>query len=68
LQAPAEALNSDVTRLKQQFAEMPVLGHLMSGSGTSYFGLCANRRHALQVSARLKAARVGQVFVAQSRP
>jgi 4-diphosphocytidyl-2-C-methyl-D-erythritol kinase len=68
LQAPAEALNADVTRLKQHFSKLPVLGHLMSGSGTSYFGLCANRQQGLRVAARLKAVRAGEVFVARSRP
>lgn len=68
LQAPAEQLNSDVLRLKTLFAAQPVLGHMMSGSGTAYFGVCATRRQALAVASRLRAARVGRVFVAQSRP
>ena len=68
LQEPAERLNADVTQLKQVFSRQPVIGHMMSGSGTSYFGLCHNRRQALQVSARLKAMRLGDVFVTQSRP
>ena len=68
LQEPAEALNSDVAHLKRAFSRQPFIGHLMSGSGTSYFGLCAHRRQALQLSARLKATRLGDVFVAQSRP
>jgi len=67
LQAAAETLNTDVQRVKAAFRGLSVLGHMMSGSGTSYFGLCASRRHALQVSSRLKAARLGHVFVAQSR-
>jgi 4-diphosphocytidyl-2-C-methyl-D-erythritol kinase len=67
LQLPAEKLNPDVQRLRSIFSQQPVLGHLMSGSGTSYFGLCANRRQAIQVAARLRLQHVGRVFVAQSR-
>jgi 4-diphosphocytidyl-2-C-methyl-D-erythritol kinase len=67
LQAPAETLNADVGRLARTFARQPVVGHLMSGSGTSYFGICTNRPHAAMVAARFRAERAGQVFVAQSR-
>ncbi len=68
LQSPAEQLNAEVKHLKSVFSKQPVLGHLMSGSGTAYFGLCANRRQALLVAARLKAMHIGHVFVVQSRP
>lgn len=68
LQEPAESLNADVTRLKAAFSRQPFLGHLMSGSGTGYFGLCAHRRQAQQLASRLRATRLGDVFVAQSRP
>ena len=68
LQAPAEQLNTEVTQLRFLFSHQPVIGHLMSGSGTAYFGLCTHQRQAARVAARLRAARVGRVFVAQSRP
>jgi 4-diphosphocytidyl-2-C-methyl-D-erythritol kinase len=68
LQEPAERLNADVTRLKRAFARQPFAGHMMSGSGTSYFGLCRNRPQAIQLAARLKGARLGDVFVVSSRP
>ncbi len=68
LQEPAERLNSDVTRLKTAFARQPFAGHIMSGSGTSYFGLCRSRPQAAQLAARLKATRLGDVFVVSSRP
>jgi 4-diphosphocytidyl-2-C-methyl-D-erythritol kinase len=67
LQSPAEDLNRDVALLCQRISRHPVLGHMMSGSGTACFGLCASRRQAMHVAARLKAARVGRVFVVQSR-
>ena len=68
LQEPAEALNADVTRLKRAFARQPFAGHSMSGSGTSYFGLCRSRRQAVQLAARLRGTRLGDVFVVSSRP
>lgn len=68
LQAPAEQLNAEVTYLKRLFSQHPVLGHMMSGSGTAYFGVCANQRQAQWVAARLKAMCVGSVYVVRSRP
>jgi 4-diphosphocytidyl-2-C-methyl-D-erythritol kinase len=68
LQEPAERLNADVTRLKRAFARQPFAGHIMSGSGTSYFGLCRSRLQGAHLAARLKAARLGDVFVVSSRP
>jgi 4-diphosphocytidyl-2-C-methyl-D-erythritol kinase len=32
-----------------------VCGHQMSGSGTSYFGICRHARHARRVAATLRA-------------
>ncbi len=65
---PALRLNEDVNRLRRTFAKLPVLGHMMSGSGTSYFGICAHRKHARTVAARLHATRIGSVFTVESRP
>lgn len=66
LQLPAEALNDDVRRLRQRFSALPVLGHQMSGSGTSYFAVCASSRHAQTVASRLRASGVPWVHVARS--
>lgn len=68
LQEPAERLNREVTRLKAAFARQPFAGHLMSGSGSSYFGLCRSRRQAGQLASRLAATRLGDVFVVSNRP
>jgi len=68
LMEPAMTLNPEVTHLRRTFAKLPVLGHLMSGSGTSYFGICAQRKHAKMVAARLRATRIGSVFTVESRP
>jgi len=66
LQVPAEQLSNDVVRLRAEFARQPVCGHLMSGSGSAYFGLCAGRRQARHIAARIRAARIGRVFAASS--
>ena len=68
LQAPAEQLNSDVTMLKTFFSKQPVLGHMMTGSGSAYFALCANRRQSQRLAARLRAEKGCRAFVAQSGP
>lgn len=67
LQEPAERLSPEVSQLKSLFSQQPVMGHLMSGSGTAYFGLCSHRRQALQIAARLRAAGVPHVAVVQTR-
>lgn len=56
LQEPAESLEPAVARLRRAFERLEFCGHQMSGSGTSYFGLCRGRRHALRSAARLRAA------------
>ena len=68
LEEPATQLNPEVSQLKSQFSNLPVLGCLMSGSGTACFGLCHSRPQARALANRLRATRVGQVWVAQSRP
>jgi 4-diphosphocytidyl-2-C-methyl-D-erythritol kinase len=66
LQFAAESLSPWIDRLRRKFAEMDCLGHGMSGSGTSYFGLCRHARQALRVARRLQASGVGSVFAARS--
>lgn len=68
LETPAEQLNPEVKQLKRRLADLPVLGCLMSGSGTACFGLCHSRREARSLAGRLRAARLGQVWVAATRP
>jgi 4-diphosphocytidyl-2-C-methyl-D-erythritol kinase len=62
----AEALSPWVNRLREAFSGVDVLGHGMSGSGTSYFGLCRHARHARRVARRLEAMGLGAVFAVQS--
>ncbi|MEN6451620.1 MAG: 4-(cytidine 5'-diphospho)-2-C-methyl-D-erythritol kinase [Thermoguttaceae bacterium] len=66
LQPAAESLSPWVKRLEQAFAQLDCLGHAMSGSGTSYFGLFRHVRHARRSARRLRASGVGTVFAVRS--
>ncbi len=66
LQPAAETLSPWVKRLQQEFSHLDFLGHGMSGSGTSYFGLCRHARHARRSARRLEANGVGSVFAVRS--
>lgn len=64
LQPPAAELTPWVDRLAAWFAKQGCRAHQLSGSGSSYFGLFPTARHARQVAARLRSARLGAVFCA----
>ncbi len=55
LQSAAGQLVEDIEKLKEEFSALPCLGHQMSGSGSSYFGLFRNQRCARAAAARLSA-------------
>lgn len=65
LQEPARRLNRDVAATIAAFDNLPMTGHLMTGSGTACFGVCAHRGVALRLAARLRAMRVGRVMTAR---
>jgi 4-diphosphocytidyl-2-C-methyl-D-erythritol kinase len=67
LQPVARRMSPWIARLEREFDQAGVDGHLMSGSGTSYFGLCRSARHARIVAGRLSARGLGRVFVVRSR-
>jgi 4-diphosphocytidyl-2-C-methyl-D-erythritol kinase len=56
LQAPAESLNADVSRLRRWFSGQGVVAHQMTGSGSAYFAVCATARQARLLSRRLRTA------------
>lgn len=62
LQPAAESLSPWIERLAQNFSEQGCYGHQMSGSGSSYFGICRHAKHARQVARRLRARRLGFVY------
>jgi len=54
LQGPAERLCPEVARLHACLAALQPLGQLMSGSGSSLFALCRDRREALRLARELR--------------
>jgi len=66
LQHPAEQLSPWVVRLKEEFARLNFLAAQMSGSGTSYFGVCHDARHAQTLAGRLRSRSLGYVFACRS--
>jgi len=66
LQEAGAKLSSCLEPVRRAFDQLDVLGHQMSGSGSCYFGVCRDARHAGRVAAVLKARRVGRVFRAVS--
>ena len=46
----------------REFNRLELLGHQMSGSGTSYFGICRNAQETQHTAARLRARRLGNVY------
>jgi 4-diphosphocytidyl-2-C-methyl-D-erythritol kinase len=66
LQPAAERLCPSIVQLREEFARLGLVGHQMSGSGTSYFGICRNMREAQRAAARLRMRQVGSVDVVRS--
>ena len=66
LQLAASSLTDWITEIRQVMQGLPVLGHQLSGSGTSYFALCRSPRHARVLAAKLRATRLGHVIAATS--
>jgi 4-diphosphocytidyl-2-C-methyl-D-erythritol kinase len=68
LQAAARTLTPWIDRLQEEFSRSDVVGHQMSGSGSSYFAVCRNARQARRLGARLRTRNVGNVYVVRSYP
>lgn len=68
LQAAARTLTPWIDRLQGEFSGCDVVGHQMSGSGTSYFAVCRDARQARRLGARLRTRNVGTVYVVRSYP
>ena len=66
LQPAAEGLSPWIDRLKQEFAATDCVGHQMSGSGSSYFGICHHARHANRIANLLRSRGVGRVYALTS--
>lgn len=66
LQPAACQLTEWIEQLANEFQTLGCLGHMMSGSGSSYFGVFAHRRQALLACRKLQARQVGSVFAVHS--
>ena len=66
LETTAAEISPWIDRLRHQLKRLDVLGHQMSGSGSSFFAVCRHRRQALRVANLLRATNVGRVFAAYS--
>ncbi|MCL4205671.1 MAG: 4-(cytidine 5'-diphospho)-2-C-methyl-D-erythritol kinase [Pirellulaceae bacterium] len=67
LQPAAEQQSPWIGRLRAAFERADCLGHQMSGSGSSYFGICRHAGHARRLAGRLRSAGLGAVFVTATR-
>lgn len=66
LQVAATSLSPEVAEISRRFNQLDVLGHQMSGSGSSYFAICRSAKHAKQTAAKLKARGNERVFATQT--
>jgi 4-diphosphocytidyl-2-C-methyl-D-erythritol kinase len=66
LQAAAAGLSEWMTRLQRAFADACCPGYLMTGSGSTWFGICHHARHARAVAARLRSQLPGWVSVGRA--
>ena len=66
LQSAATELSPWIEKVRSAFKRLDCLGHCLSGSGTSYFGLFRSARHASRHAVRLRAARLGYVFTTRT--
>jgi len=62
LEQTAARISSWIDRLRYEYKRLGFLGHLMSGSGSSYFGFCHSARHAQRIAALLRSRNVGRVY------
>lgn len=62
LECVADRLTPWIGRLRSELACSDCLGHLMTGSGTCYFGLCRHARHARRMARRLEARGIGIAY------
>jgi 4-diphosphocytidyl-2-C-methyl-D-erythritol kinase len=66
LEAPAVRLNDDVRRVLADLARVAPRACRMTGSGAVCYGLCASRRQARSLGARLRGAVPGLVWIVSS--
>jgi 4-diphosphocytidyl-2-C-methyl-D-erythritol kinase len=62
LEAAAEQIAPQVREIRARLMDECRYGAMMTGSGSACFGICGTAREATASAARLRAARIGQVF------
>ena len=62
LEGAADDLTPWIARVRRAFSELDCVGHQMTGSGSSYFGLCRHARHARRVARRLDTYGLGRAY------
>lgn len=62
LEPAARTLSAWIGRLACELSRRDVEGHLMSGSGSAYFGICRSARHARRMAGQLRGRGLGSVF------
>jgi 4-diphosphocytidyl-2-C-methyl-D-erythritol kinase len=62
LQPVATALSPWIAQIGRAFARCNCYSHLLTGSGSAYFGVMRSARHARWAAGVLSSARLGQVF------
>jgi 4-diphosphocytidyl-2-C-methyl-D-erythritol kinase len=67
LEPAAETLAPWIGDVRREFERLDCVGHQMSGSGTSFFGVCRSARHARHVAGALRSRRLGTVFLVTSQ-
>lgn len=68
LQPAAEELSPWISRVSALFAKTECIGHQMSGSGSSYFGICRSARQARCLASRIRAAGYDLTFQVSTAP
>ncbi len=68
LEESAKSLSREVAELTTRIRRQTGSKSLMSGSGTSCFGVCSSRRFAMRSMRALRAQQIPHVFFATSRP
>jgi 4-diphosphocytidyl-2-C-methyl-D-erythritol kinase len=66
LEEPAATLSNWIGRLRSEMEQLDVAGHQLTGSGSSYFAICRDARHARRMANRLRGRNLGLVFSAAS--
>jgi 4-diphosphocytidyl-2-C-methyl-D-erythritol kinase len=66
LEQAASSLSPWVDKLRMEFDRLGFVGHQLSGSGSSYFGVCRHAQHARRLANILRTRQLGLVYATRS--